>query len=302
MPYRPLDVVDVYIHTFAARLDVYNRWTTEGWRPLRGELTPEIAQAGLSKAGPAISGYMIAPGGVSHLMAVDFDSDAGLTQARVLATTMSGAGLPAYVETSRRGAHLWCVLDRVVPAAVLRKALRSLLASALLPTSDPRVELRPGSDDIEEGGLGHSLRMPLMPHPKTGERGSISDASGTVLGPGLASVVLNIDMAPADTVERWAGRWNPVVERVPSTYRMPRPPRDDDDASASQILMDLWGASPITPGGREVRCPAHEDSNASLYVFPDDRRAKCHSTACILNNDDRGRGTWELTTLAPRHG
>ena len=97
---------------FAARNDVYSHWTADGWRPVREPLTGETVIAGLQGTGPSISGYMIAPGSVSHVAALDFDTDNGLEQAFALASFMGSHGLPAYVETSRRGAHLWCLLDR----------------------------------------------------------------------------------------------------------------------------------------------------------------------------------------------
>lgn len=242
---------------------------------------------------------MIAPGSVSHILAIDFDTDTGQTDAFALAREMDVAGVPAYVETSRRGAHLWVILDRVLPAKTIRKASRAFLAAALLPTDDKRIELRPGSDTIEDDGLGHALRMPLMPHPKTGQRGVLYDASGEAMPTRMSEVILAWELAPAGVIEKWAERWRPKIDRVPKELRNPRKPYPEDEASASQLLMDLWGCPPVTAGGKEVRCPAHPDSNASLYVFPDDRRAKCHSSVCVLNNNDRGRGTYELRKYAP---
>ena len=63
--------------------------------------------------------------------------------------------------------------------------------------------------------------------------------------------------------------------------------------------MSLWGMSRVNVG-KANRCPAHgPDRHPSLSVLPDDRRVICRSPGCILNNDDRGRGTYELRQLAP---
>lgn len=294
-------VAAVYVAMFAARDDVYSMWTPSGWRPQRADLTADVALAGLTGSGPSVSGYMIAPGSVSHVFAVDFDTDNGQEQAFALAREMDVAGVPAYVETSRRGAHLWVVLDREMPAKVIRKGIRAFMAAALLPNDDKRIELRPGSDTIGADGLGHALRMPLMPHPKTGQRGFVYDASGVSLGAKLTDVLVAWDIAPAMLIETWASRWRPPIKEIPKEYRNPRRPYPDDGDSASQLLAELWHSQPVVPGGREVRCPAHEDRNASLYVFPDDKRVLCHSSVCILNNNERGRGTYELRKLAPAH-
>jgi len=315
MPYDHEQVVSVYLNTFANRTDVYSHWEPEkGWRPVREPLTPAIVTAGLMGTGPSISAYMIGLGSLAHCLALDFDTDNGLEQAFVLGRTMWEQDLPAYVETSRRGAHLWCVISNTLPAATIRKAARALLGAALLPTNDPHIEIRPGSDhvDAEEHlhvtgavvgeGLGHALRMPMMPHPKTGVRGVMFDPRDLhlVMGPSLAAVMLEIEHAPSAEILKWADRWNPAVTVIPPDYGKPHPRREEDTASASELLSTLWGVVGPTPG-RNSHCPVHgRDRNPSLTVMKDDKRAICRVPGCVLNNDDKGRGTWELRTMAPR--
>ena len=199
MNYDPVSVATYYVALFAPRVSAYSRWTPKGWRPVREELTPEVALAGLTKKGPAISAYMIDEDNESHVLAYDFDTENGLEQAYALALTMNGLGCAAYVETSRRGAHLWSPLERPFPAKMVRRAARSLLESGLPEdASDPHIEIRPGSDTIAEGGLGHPLRMPCMPHPKTGKTGMMYTATGERLGPSLAAILLEMtDVTPA---------------------------------------------------------------------------------------------------------
>lgn len=310
MSYEALQVADVYIHTFAARLDAYSHWTDAGWRPVRSPLTPEIALAGLQGQGPSISAFMIAPDSVSHVAAIDFDTDDGLNAAIMLAQAMSDESLSAYVEPSRRGAHLWCILDRQVPAINIRRALRALMQT-LGWADDPKVELRPGSDTVdarwhEHGsgavvgdGLGHALRMPLMPHPKTGFRGKMIDTHGNTIGRTVAEVLLHLEQTSADRFLPWAERYQPPpVTAIVPDYRTPHEPFPEDTSTASEILRELWGVPNAAPG-RSVRCPAHEDKEPSLSILRDDRRAICKAGYCVLNNSDHGRGTYELRKLAP---
>jgi hypothetical protein len=303
-------VATYYAALFPARVDAYSAWTEDGWRPVREELTPGVVLDALTGKSPPVSGYMIAPGSVGHSMALDFDGEEGLPQAVTAAHYMTDAGLPTYLETSRRGAHLWCVLDDVLPAKTIRRGLRALLRGAGLDPLDPKIELRPGSDHVEAEwdpehpgkvigtGLGHALRLPSMPHPKTGDRGILSDADGVRLGATLADALLAIEWAPASLLVEWAHTWRPKVRHVPPIYRQAHdfPP---DDSLASDILRDLWGVENARPG-RAVRCPAHDDKNPSLNVFPDDRRVMCMTPTCVLHNDGHGRGTWELRRLAAK--
>ena len=294
MAYSPIQVASYYAHLFAARQDVYSKWVDGvGWRPVRGPLIPEVILAGLSRSGPSISGYM---GATTHVVALDFDTDNGLDQAFQVARFVDA---PAYVETSRRGAHLWMVLDRVVPAIAARAALRGLIQSAGLP-DDPHIELRPGADTIKEDGLGFALRLPWMPHPKTGVIGDMYNAQHEVMGPTIAAALLDIEWADTDTFLAWGERWvRPPVTDIPRTLREPRDDYPDDTTKASDILREMWGVANATPG-RNARCPAHDDKVASLSILKDDRRAICHAGGCLLNNGDRGRGTYELRQLAPR--
>jgi len=305
MTYNPLDVAEVYRHMFPARHDVYQHWIVGpdpehpiGWRPVREEMTAEIVLAGLR--GPlGIGGYMIHPTCSSHVLAIDFDTDDGLQQGHSLAQTMTRVGLPAYVETSRRGCHLWCVLDTNTPAVVIRFALRALLREAGLPTDDPHIELRPGSDRVEPDGLGHALRLPFMPHPKTGLRGTMIGPDGPLPGT-LADIILGWSNASSVTLHDWSMKWNPPVARLPLELRNPRS-YPEETSTASEILASLWGV-PNARANRSVRCPAHEDRHASLNIFPDDKRAMCMAGGCDLNNNDRGRGTYELRKMAPVRG
>jgi hypothetical protein len=313
--YDPLQVASVYIATFAPRDDVYSAWTERGWRPVREPLTPQVALAGLTRKGPSISSFMIAPGSVSHVLAYDFDTDNGLEQAFSLSQFMHGNGLPSYVETSRRGAHLWCILDRSLPAVALRMAAKGLLQAAYLPDDNPSIEIRPGSDHIDAewdgetvvgSGLGHALRMPMMPHPKVRMQGQLFRFDGNAVGTTLAGIVMSIDLARGEDLLIWAERWRRPPAVVDHDHRNPRERLPDDDASASELLRTLWGAHDAAPG-KVISCPAkqyhaHGDRNKGCKVFLDDRRVLCHTTGCLLENEGKGRGTWELRKLAPQHG
>ena len=294
-----------YVNLFPARTDVYSHWTggpeDGGWRPVKENLTPAIAVAGLTKTGPSISGFMIAPGGVSHSLAIDFDDEDGYKQAIKVGRTMHTANAPAYVERSGRGAHLWAVLEQTMQARSIRRALRWWIQRSGLDPEDPKIELRPGSDDLPEGGLGHALRLPLMPHPRTGHRGRlINPVTGELVGANLGETLLNIETIPCSSIVEAAMLFVPKPNplNIPLSLRNVHAPREEDTASAAGILRELWGVENAQPG-RAVRCPAHDDKRPSLSILRDDRRVICRSPSCILNNNDRGRGTHELEKLAP---
>ena len=300
--YDPVEVADYYAHLFPARNDVYSAWIkgSAGWRPVRNPLTAKVVLAGLRGTGPSISGYMITPENTSHSFALDFDAEDGLEQAYTLAAFMQAYQMPVYIETSRRGAHMWGTLEEPLPAKTIRNALRAMLQKCNL--KDPHIELRPGSNTIEPDGLGHAIRLPLMPHPKTGQRGKFFYPDRSPVADRISHIMMamkTVQVDPASPFIKFSADYWPTIVRVPRAFGPPRPRSDDEfeDASASEILSSLWGVPNARPG-IAVRCPAHPDKSPSLHIYRHDERVLCYSPECILNNGGHGRGTYELTKLA----
>lgn len=46
--------------------------------------------------------------------------------------------------------------------------------------------------------------------------------------------------------------------------------------------------------GRNIKCPAHEDSSPSCTVFKHDHRIYCHAAHCVLNGGGRGEDAYGL--------
>lgn len=312
MGYDPLEVAGYYSTLFLARSDAYSAWNTRfdppGWRPVRAPLTPEIILNGLTKKGPSVSGYMLGVDNTTQVFALDFDTDNGWEEGLDVGRAMTDDRIDVYVEASRRGSHLWGVMSRPLPGKTVRRFLMAYLDQ--LKLKDPKIELRPGQDEIriptdpdEPPGLGMPLRLPTMPHPKTGKRYALSHPyTGKPIGDSLSEMLLCLQIIDADLVITKAMEYVPWVDpqHIRKEYLQPRPQRPDEyaNASASDILRDLWGAMRAQPG-RAIKCPAHPDSNPSLSILRDDKRVICRGPGCILNNDGHGRGTYELTKLAP---
>ncbi len=292
-------IAEVYLCQWAPRTDAYAGWIGGSWRAVRAPLTPEVIVEAFASGVP-ISAYTVDREGMTHVGAIDFDTDTGIGSAYRVARRLADEGATVYVEPSRRGAHLWWPFAEPLPARTVRRALRAGLYMAGV-TADPKIELRPVSDAPPgPDGLGASLRMPTMPHPLTGIRYWLHDSEGRCLGESVKTMLQAMgDPTPRSRVEELA-QYGPPVDRrdVSRGDRAPHPPHEEDGVTASEVLMERWGM-PHVRIGKANRCPAHEDRHPSLSVLPDDRRVVCHSPDCILHNDGRGRGTYELRQLAP---
>lgn len=306
--------------------------------PALRPLTPEVVINAFTTSVP-ISGYLLRPTNDTHVACLDIDRDDGMALSVMIARFIRDLGGEGYVERSRRGAHVWMILSERRPAILVRRALTALVKESLRehricpgagqrsvpnnagrpscpschasqrgprvePHRDPRIEFRPAADrlPVDDGGLtrlGHCIRLPTMPHQKTGKRYPlISFSEGEQLPGKLPEMMLEVETCPVSIFEELAER-APLARMGPGPkdlrYPLGEPPVEEN---ASDILRQLWGVQNAQPG-RAVICPAHDDKRPSLSIARDDQRAWCHSPTCDLHNDGRGRGTHELRQMAP---
>jgi hypothetical protein len=334
---------ELYAATFAGRQDAYAIWSPadQFHRAVRQPLTGDIILTAF-ETGVPVSGYILATDSTTHLAVLDIDRDDGYVLGQQALRRITGLGGLGYIEASRRGCHLWVVLDRPLPGIVVRSALRQLIVEAGLPRcpgagrkpvphpktnipscpgcsrtgasliqgqtivdhADPRIELRPGSDHLNnENSVGHCIRMPTMPHQKTGKRYVLVSGDGEKLSGKLVEMMAAVELSPAQVILDLSAR-SPVpnLGTPPLSLRQPwgAPAQIE---SACQILISVWGTDPSkTIPGRAICCPAHDDHNPSLSIARDDERVFCKSGACDLYNDGRGRGTHELRAIAAERG
>lgn len=294
-------IAATFAATFSARQDAFAAFLGTSWVCVKEELTPEVVMAAFA-GGPSISGYTITPQNTTHVGCIDFDCDDGLALAKQLRAAMAEKGVFGYVEMSRRGAHLWIVLDAQVSAKTLRRAFMALLTGIgqKWAPENPKIELRPAADEIKPDGFGSPIRMPTMPNPKTGLRYPMLAEDDTLIPRGLDKLCLAIDLTPAWIMESLASSIRPNLKDARrgdrQQYHGPV-----TEGSASDILRTLWGALDARPN-HTIKCVAHQDKIASLSILADDQRVICKSPSCSLNNSDKGRGTYELTQMAAAKG
>jgi hypothetical protein len=305
-------VLSQFISIFAGRTDAYVAWTGTQFVTVREPLTPQVVLLAFQTRRP-VGAFFLAPGNCSHVLALDLDRPDGWELARRVGEWLWAQGVPAYVERSRGGrAHLWIVVGADVernlaalPGIVLRSALRAVIAGAGIGDV-AGIELRPGSDRLYgPAGLGHSLRLPTMPHKATGERHPLCDPqTGAPLGPTLGEMLLALRLAPADRVVELAEQYRPPLADRPAigpTRRSGRGSgmiaRFNESVGVCEVLTREFGIANAVPG-RTIRCVGHDDRNPSLAIARDDARVWCHSPGCPLEAGGRGQDAYGLWLLA----
>ena len=294
--------LDMYLGHFAAQHESYVR---DSRLTIHEPLTPDVAYAALRSGAFSVSGYLARwipadPGGayericMTHVGAIDFDTDDGFEQAKALRLYLgSDHDVGSLLVASRRGAHLWVtglVQGGMVPATLMRQALVGALHATGL--TDDHVEVFPKSSDTN-AGVG-ALRMPLMSHPKTGVRYPAYDPFDDQPVTRVADLIAIMgDITTSYEALQGLAALAPAdrpFPPVPGLYRPPSGVRGDVPL-VSEVLGRM--GVPVKPG-RSIKCPFHDDRHASLNVAADDQRAWCKAPTCDLYNGGYGLGSIDL--------
>lgn len=237
----------------------------------------------------SVSGYtarLVNGSMVTHVGAIDFDHTEELSTMTVR-DSLTKLGIPSLLSQSRRGAHLWVVCHDVGPAAWMRHALEH--AIRLTQVKVEEVEVFPKASD-KAFGVG-ALRMPLMTHPKTGDRYPVWTLDGARLTK-ITDVVEAAQYTEWSTLKALAVQAPVEYPRGLGVYR--KVTDYGDQGSAVSMLADLGVQA---RAGHGCRCPFHDDAHASLSVAEDDQRVWCKAPDCVAYNGGRGVGTLALAKI-----
>jgi hypothetical protein len=251
---------------------------------------------------------------------VDAVGETVMPQLLALRTVLAELGLPGFIEASRRGGHLWFLLDRPLPAHIARSVLAATLAELRTDgLTFPPYELYPIA--TEPGMLGQAVRLPLGIHQVTGRRYPLFDAEGLpcafttarsavqflLAQPRISAAIVQARRAKlAGVRSEAAGPGGPCLfasDHVTTTTspgsgrvgtRSPVIRWVDREVSPLELLEELAPDTELRKVGRGYLgwCPFHDDRAAdeagrpgmpSFYVVHDRRHGwswKCFSTYC----------------------
>jgi len=248
-----LAVAEDWLRLFANRIQPYALQRSDGsYRWIYEDCTPRLVAAHL--AGElTLACSSTDRRGCSRWVCLDVDVPGSLPQLLAVRDALVEQGLPGLIEASRRGGHLWLLLDEPTPAVALRFATaRALGEVAAQGTEIPAHELYP--DTPAPRALGHAVRLPLGVHRRTGLRYPLFDERGlpcafTSMEKAAAFVVGAPRVAAGPLRERWremradrtAGR------HVVTTARVAHSERNEQARAIEQASADRASGPPIQP-------------------------------------------------------
>lgn len=131
---------------------------------LRGEIT--------------LGAYLLDQKSRARFVVFDADDDPSFQRLSSLGAALSKEGVPAYLEGSRRGGHLWLFFA----LAVSGQQARAFANGMLVEHGIQGVEIFPKQDRLS-GGPGSMIRMPFGVHRLSGRRYGFFHPDGTALAP-----------------------------------------------------------------------------------------------------------------------
>lgn len=179
-------LVEAFAATFISRSDMYPMQRQDGrYVTVRKPLTSPLVESHLLGR-VTLGAYALDPESQARWLCYDADSGVSWTYLQAMALALLSDEVPAYLEQSRRGGHLWLFLPTTppVPGADARQFGRQLLETHHVEN----VELFPKQDRLTTGP-GSLVRLPLGRHRKDGRRYYFIHPDGTPLSPTIREQV-----------------------------------------------------------------------------------------------------------------
>jgi hypothetical protein len=261
---------------FVQRWDLYTRQLDDGryicvhealnvghlLSHLRGELT--------------LGTYLLDAESQARFIVLDADDDKGFSDLVDLARALATENVPAYLETSRRGGHLWFFFDRPASGHQARAFGQGVLTAHQVEG----VELFPKQDRLV-AGPGSLIRMPFGVHRLTGRRYGFITLGGDHLAPTIREQI-KLFSAP-QTVPEAAFRAYPSFLSSQEETALKKPLEAPADMVSEKIknrvtvleFISQYVDLKPTASGAVGLCPFHDDEHPSFGVNDEENYWNC---------------------------
>jgi len=254
--------------TFFQRRDMFGSQLDDGrYLAIKEPLTTK--HLGLHLQGQITLGtYILAPDSTTHLMAFDTDVEGGLEKFKRVSAELMQDGIPSYLETSRRGGHLWFFFNRNYEGERVRMFGKAIIR---LKNLDP-IELFPKQSRLGSGP-GSLLRLPFGKHRITKVRYPFILPDGNLLARTVTEQIhiLSVHQTVSDGIfeafaVKEAQKEKPLVPRpIGEVYESSKVERIKKAVDAVDFIGSYIDLRPVASGA-VGKCPFHDDNHPSLGV------------------------------------
>jgi hypothetical protein len=221
---------------------------------LRGEIT--------------LGAYLLNQESRARFVAFGADSERSWEHVGHLARVLADENVPAYLEKSHRGGHLWLFLAQAVAGREARAFGQGLLAAHQVEG----VELYPKQDRLADGP-GSLIRMPFGVHRLTGQRYGFYTADGSPLAGSIREQIRALgapEIVPEAAFEAYRSFVPPqTVEAPGEPPTAPERGTLSERIKASVTVLEFVSRYVVlkpTASGAVGLCPFHDDHHPSFGV------------------------------------
>ncbi len=260
------ELAQAFAGTFIPRYDLYPVQRPDGsYVTLRRKLSLDLIISHL-QGFITLGAYALDVESQARWVCLDADTPDQWQRVWRMAEALDRQGIVPYLETSRRGGHLWLFLDSL-PGADARRFGQRLQAEYSLTD----VELYPKQDELKTGP-GSLVRLPLGVHLKSGQRYSFVKLDGQPLAPTIREqiqLLTHPERVPAVFVSEVLSRLSQEAfsppERQSSEAVDPNQPLSDRLKQTISVYDYVAQYVDLDERGRG-HCPFHADHHKSLGV------------------------------------
>lgn len=224
-----------------------------------------------------LGAYALAPDHLAHWLCLDADDDHQWKQLINLGQNLASQNITPYLETSRRGGHLW-LFTTPLSGAVIRQ-----FGDLLLKRYDiPKLELYPKQDGLKTGP-GSLVRLPFGVHRKTGRRYSFIDPNGDLLAATIReqlALLARPSRIPAAFVEKVLAEIQPVPPSEAKIFAKVPPAtgeRLSERIKNSISVYELVSRYVALDKRGKGLCPFHADRVQSFQVNMQENYWSCYA-------------------------
>jgi hypothetical protein len=204
------------------------------------------------KGGITLGAYVLDNQSLARFTVVDADEDMGFELVKDMSRDLLAKDIPNYLETSRRGGHMWLFFREGIPGENARG-----FGLGLLDIYNIKAEIFPKQNRLSQGP-GSLIRIPFGIHRKTGERYGFISPSGEPLGSFEQQIELlaNPRTVPEETIEH-------LQRNKPCQKKIKR--ERFENISLVDFIGQYVDLRPIASGALGL-CPFHQDRVPSFGV------------------------------------
>jgi len=220
---------------------------------LRGEITLGI--------------YVLSEDSQTRFAAVDADSEKTWKQLVSLAKGLSSEQIPAYLENSRRGGHLWFFFSQPITGKIARYFVNNILDAYHIKG----VEVFPKQDEIGIG-LGSLIRLPFGVHRRTGRRYGFYESDYKPLAMSIREQIYALqhpDFVPKKGIDSYTIHFATTLPEVALEQLQDSSGLVSEKIKAHISVLEFvsqYVDLKTTSTGAIGHCPFHDDENPSFGI------------------------------------